>query len=47
MFELLLPDPVEVRCDRISMGEEKRQICVELASNAAEFACLLCHKKSG
>lgn len=46
MFELLLPDSEQIRCDGISVGEEDRQIFMELAANTADSACPLCNKKS-
>lgn len=46
MFELLLPDSEQIRCDGISVGEEDRQISMELAANTADSACPLCNKKS-
>lgn len=46
MFELLLPDSEQIRCDGISVGEEDRQIFMELAANTPDSACPLCNKKS-
>jgi hypothetical protein len=39
MFELLLPDPTQIRCDHVSIMEQDRRIFLKLTANAVDSAC--------
>lgn len=43
MFDVLLPDPMQVRCDDVSVLEENEEILLQLVANSDVSACPRCH----
>jgi transposase len=46
MFELLLPDPGQVKCDHVSIMADDRRVLLQLTAVAEQSTCPVCTQKT-